>query len=127
MGRNVQIGDLADVIMETLEDYADLAAEDVKQAVREAGDTVRDEIRTHAPKDTGDYAKSWAVKKTKETSSSLMLTVHSKNRYQLAHLLEYGHAKRNGGRVEGKAHIAPAEEKGIRQLEEEIERSLRDG
>ena len=37
MGRNVQIGDLADVIMETLEDYADLAAEDVKQAVREAG------------------------------------------------------------------------------------------
>ena len=32
-----------------------------------------------------------------------------------------------GGRVEGKAHIAPAEEKGIRQLEEEIERSLRDG
>lgn len=36
MGRNVQIGDLADVIMETLEDYADLAAEDVKQAVREA-------------------------------------------------------------------------------------------
>ena len=26
-----------------------------------------------------------------------------------------------------KWHIAPAEEKGIRQLEEEIERSLRDG
>ena len=37
MGRNVQIGDLADAIMETLEDYADLAAEDVKRAVREAG------------------------------------------------------------------------------------------
>ena len=42
----------------------------------------------NAPKDTGDYAKSWTVKKTKETSSSLTLTVHSKNRYQLAHLLE---------------------------------------
>ena len=62
MGRNVSIGGLADAIMETLEDYADLAAEDVKQAVKEAGDTVRDEIRTHAPKDTGAYAKSWAVK-----------------------------------------------------------------
>ena len=127
MGQTVQIGELADAVMETLEDYADLAAEDVKQAVRDAGDTVREEIRTHAPKDTGDYAKSWAVKKRKETSNSLTLVVHSKNRYQLAHLLEYGHAKRDGGRVEGKAHIAPAEEKGIRQLEEEIERSLRHG
>ena len=127
MGRNVMAGELADAIRETLEEYADLAAEDVKQAVRDTGETVRKEIRANAPKDTGDYAKSWAVKKTKENSTSLTLTVHSKNRYQLAHLLEYGHAKRGGGRVEGKAHIAPAEEKGIRQLEEEIERSLRDG
>ena len=30
MGRTVQIGDLADAIMEGLEEYADLAAEDVK-------------------------------------------------------------------------------------------------
>ena len=127
MGQTVQIGELADAVMETLEEYADLAAEDVKQAVRDAGEMVRKEIRANAPKDTEDYAKSWAVKKTKETSASLTLTVHSKNRYQLAHLLEYGHAKRDGGRVEGKAHIAPAEEKGIRQLEEEIERSLRHG
>ena len=115
MGQTVRIGELADAVMETLEEYADLAAEDVKQAVRNAGETVRKEIRANAPKYTGDYAKS------------LTLTVHSKNRYQLAHLLEYGHAKRGGGRVEGKAHIAPAEEKGIRQLEEEIERSLRHG
>ena len=127
MGRTVQIRDLADAIMDTLEEYSELATKDLKQAVRDAGETVRKEIRANAPKDTGDYAKSWVVKKTKETSSSLTLTVHSKNRYQLAHLLEYGHAKRGGGRVEGKAHIAPAEEKGIRQLEEEIERSLRDG
>lgn len=124
MGRNVQIGDLADVIMETLEDYADLAAEDVKQAVREAGDTVRDEIRTHAPKDTGDYAKSWAVKKMKETSNSLTVVVHSRNRYQLAHLLEFGHAKRGGGRVSAKPHIAAAEAKGMEHLEDEIRKAL---
>ena len=127
MGRNVQIGDLADVIMETLEDYADLAAEDVKQAVREAGDTVRDEIRTHAPKDTGEYAKSWAVKTTKESSNALQVTVHSRNRYQIAHLLEHGHAKRGGGRVAARPHIAAAEKAGIEQLEREIERSLTNG
>ena len=124
MGRNVSIGGLADAIMETLEDYADLAAEDVKQAVKEAGDTVRDEIRTHAPKDTGNYAKSWAVKKMKETSNSLTVVVHSRNRYQLAHLLEFGHAKRGGGRVSARPHIAVAEEKGMEQLENEIRKAL---
>ena len=65
MGQTVRIGELADAVMETLEEYADLAAEDVKQAVRNAGETVRKEIRANAPKDTGDYAKSWAVKKNK--------------------------------------------------------------
>ena len=65
--------------------------------VRKAGNTVRKDIAASAPKDTGAYAKSWSVKKTKETSNSLELTVHSKNRYQLAHLLEHGHAKRGGG------------------------------
>lgn len=127
MGQNVQIGELADAIMETLEEYADLAADSVKQAVKDAGETVKKEIRANAPKDTGDYAKSWAVKKSKETSNSITMTVYSRNRYYLAHLLEFGHAKRNGGRVAGKNHIAPAEEKGIQQLEEEVERSLRDG
>ena len=56
--------------------------------------------------------------------NKLKLVVHSKDRYQLAHLLEKGHAKRGGGRVGGKSHIAPAEQHGIEQLEQDIERAL---
>lgn len=127
MARNVKIEEMASAIMESMEEYADLATEDLKKAVKSAGEAVRDEIREKAPKRTGAYRKSWAVKNTKETANALEVTVYSRNKYQLAHLLEHGHAKRNGGRVVGKSHIAPAEETGIRQLEAEIERSLRNG
>ena len=123
----VTIDQMASVIMEGLQDYADLATDDLKAAVKKAGTTVRKQIQATAPSDTGKYAKSWSVKKTKETSSSLEVTVYSKNRYQLAHLLEFGHAKRGGGRVAGRAHIAPAEQHGIEMLEQEIERCLKDG
>ena len=59
------------------------------------------------------------------SSHSLEMTVHSKNRYQLAHLLEKGHAKRGGGRVEAKVHIAPAESYAISQLEDKIVKGLK--
>ena len=125
MASTVNIKDMADVIMQGLNEYAELATEDMKEAVKHASATVRKDIRANAPADTGKYAKSWTAQKVRETSQTLTMVVHSRNRYQLAHLLEYGHAKRNGGRVEGKAHIAPAEQHGIRQLQEEIERALR--
>ncbi len=120
----VTINNMAAAIMEGLNEYADLATDDLKAAVKKAGTTARKEIQANAPSDTGSYAKSWSVKNTKETSNTLEVTVYSRNRYQLAHLLEHGHAKRGGGRVNGKSHIAPAEEVVISELEQEITRKL---
>ena len=116
---------MADEIMEGLTEYADLADTAMKKAVRKTAKSVKDEISANAPKRTGAYSKSWTAKKTKENSHSLEMTVHSKNRYQLAHLLEKGHAKRGGGRVSGKPHIAPAEEKGVQLFEKLIEEALK--
>ena len=126
-GTIVSIDALADAVMEGLNEYADLATDDMKVAVRKAGNTVRNQIKATAPKKTGKYASSWSVKTDRETSTSLSLIVHSRNRYQLAHLLEFGHAKRGGGRVPAQPHIAPAEEKGVGELEKSIERSLSHG
>ena len=124
MNERVSIGQMTSAIMEGLQEYADLATDDLKQSVKKAGKTVKDEIAQTAPKDTGKYAKSWTVKTQKETSNSLEVVVHSKNRYQIAHLLEHGHAKRGGGRVAARPHIAPAEEKAIETLEREVEKAL---
>lgn len=121
---NIKIDNLTDEIMNGLKAYANLATDDLKKSVRKAGNTVRKDIAASAPKDTGTYAKSWTVKKTKETSNSLEITVHSKNRYQLTHLLEHGHAKRGGGRVSARPHIAQAEQSAIETFEREIKKAL---
>ena len=124
-GSSVRIDQMANEIMKGLTEYADLATDEMKSAVRKAGKTVRDEIKANAPKNTGKYASSWTAKTTLESSHVLQITVHSPKKYQLAHLLEHGHAKRNGGRTQAQPHIASAEEAGVRQLEAEIERALR--
>jgi hypothetical protein len=127
MGRTVRIDDLANVVMDGLQEYADLATDSMKAAVKKAGNTVKTDITANAPERTGRYAKSWRAKTTKESATALEVTVYSPTRYMLAHLLEHGHAKRGGGRVAAIPHIAPAEQRGADELEREIERSLRHG
>ncbi len=116
---------MADAIMDDLSKYAELAAEDMKTAVKESAKLVKQRINSSAPVRTGQYAKSWRTKTTKESSNCLVITVHSPTRYMLAHLLENGHAKRGGGRVPGTPHIKPAEKAGIEKLEEDLERALK--
>ena len=127
MSQKVEIGGLADAVLKQLEEYHDLVAEDMKAAVKNASTTVRNDIKADAPVLTGKYKKSWTATKLSETQTSLDMIVRSPSRYQLAHLLEYGHAKRNGGRTRAITHIAPAEEHGAKQLEEEIIRSIQNG
>lgn len=120
----VSIDDLADAVMEQLDEYKDLAADELKKAVKNAGKTVKEDIKTNAPKRTGKYAKSWTTKTTSETADSIQVTVYSPSQYRIAHLLENGHAKRNGGRVRAIPHIKPAEEHGEEQLEADIKKAL---
>lgn len=121
---NVSIDEMSDAIMEELTKYAELASDDLKDAVKETAASVKKDIQANAPIRTGKYKKSWSVKNIHEDSESIDLVVHSRNRYQLAHLLEHGHAKRGGGRTAAKPHIADAEERGNEKLVEAIEQKL---
>ena len=125
MSQNVSIDDMDDVIMKELEKYANLATDDMKDAVKDTANSVKKDIESSAPVLTGRYKKSWRIKKIRENANSLDVLVHSSNRYQLTHLLEFGHAKRGGGRVAGKPHIAPAAEKGEQDLIKAIEEKLK--
>lgn len=124
MSQRIRPEELTDTIMGELTKYRDMAAEELKEAVKETGQSVRKDISAAAPVRTGKYRKSWAAKTVSETAESIEVTVHSRNRYQIAHLLEHGHAKRGGGRVAAIPHIKPAEEKGAEDLVRKIEARL---
>jgi len=62
-----------------------------------------------------DYAKQWRVKQVKVRYHPRVI-IYSKKHW-LPHLLESGHATRNGGRVSGRLHIAPVEEKIVEDFE----------
>ena len=121
----VSVSELADAVMEGLVEYAELATEDMKAAVKKAGNSAKKDIEANAPERTGAYKKSWAVKTVRENANAMEVVVYSRNRYQLAHLLEFGHALRQGGRTRAFPHIAPAEERAAEMLVREVEAALK--
>ena len=122
----MKVSELAKEIEKELTLQMETSTKVVKSAIKEVASEVKDEIQSGAPVGkTGKYAKSWRTKATEETPTSITYTVHAtKKGYPLAHLLEFGHAKRGGGRTAAQPHIKKAEENGAVKLEEMIRRGL---
>lgn len=114
------IDDLSKSILKELQRYSRIIEEDLEVTKKEVADDLLQEVKSKSPKSTGSYAKGWRIKKS---GSGYLL--YNKTDYQLTHLLEHGHAKRGGGRVQGKQHIAPAEEKAIKDLLSRIEKMIK--
>lgn len=67
-------------------------------------------LQAATPKDTGKTSKSWYYK-IERKNGSVSLTFHNSNQNKgvpIAIILQYGHATRNGGYVEGVDYINPA-------------------
>jgi hypothetical protein len=110
---------LAREIQRQLQYYARDVAEKVEIAMDEVTMACKQEIINDSPERRPSYKKGWKIKKGKKS-----LIIHNKTDYRLTHLLEHGHAKRNGDRLEGKPHIRPAEEKAVRDYLDKIERAI---
>ena len=107
---NIKIDDLASAITKELTEYSQEVTDGIKREIKAVAKECKTEIQQNSPVDTGSYRKGWQVKTAYESSSDIRVVIRNRTDYQLTHLLEYGHAKVNGGRVNGKPHIRPAEE-----------------
>lgn len=119
----------ADVISASLEQFSDEKTKEIKKILTDKSKELAENIKRDSPrraKNGGKYAKGWVAEKDYENNLNIQYTIHNKTDYQLTHLLENGHATRNGGRVEGIPHIAPNTEAIEKEIDDEIQKTAGD-
>lgn len=127
MSNSIKIENLQSEVMKYLTDYV----EDIEEGVEEVTDKICKEAVTElkqtSPKRQGTrknpYWKGW-TKKKESKGRRYTTKIYNKTNYQLTHLLENGHATRNGGRTKAQPHIKPVEEKYNKLYEEEIKKVI---
>lgn len=131
VAKTIKPDELAAAIAAELESYRQEVTDGLKKEVMQVGNRTAKRVKDTAPrskgKNGGEYAESWTCKKAYESANDIRVVIHSKDHYRRAHLLEYGHAKVNGGRVEGKPHIIPAEQEAEKELMKNVKVVVRGG
>lgn len=128
MARNdIRIDQLAAEITRALAGYTS----DVENAIAVAVDqTAREclaEVKARSPRGpTRQYYKGWKIVR-QDGRGYVNRIIWNPKFYGLVHLLEKGHAKRGGGRVEGRPHVGPAEQRFIQALQMRVESIIRNG
>ena len=115
MSKSIKPEELAGFIKEYLEEYREDIQEDVEEVTDKVTKEARDELKQTSPKGkiarNPKYYKGWSIKISKRGATKYHKVIWNKTNYQLTHLLEFGHATRNGGRTTAIPHIRPIEEK----------------
>lgn len=128
MGNKIDIGALVDTLAKELSSYTVDIAEEVKAAADETTNELLDNIRADAPKRKGKYRKAMAIKTTIENAfQKVNVWYVKKPYYRLQHLLEKGHAKRNGGRTQAFPHIEKNAEAAKQNFSVRVEGIIKNG
>lgn len=113
-----------------LGEYGDEAVDVLQEEAEKAAKNAVKKLKSTSPKKSGKYAKGWRSQ-VERTPSGAKVTVYNGKKPQIAHLLEHGHATRNGtGRTyqdtPAHVHIAPVndetQEEFIRAVESRLSR-----
>lgn len=125
MSKAIKPNLLSKEITKALENYADDISEEVEFEANKVGKEAVNELKQDSPKGTRkSYAKGWKIKKDKRGKNLYIVKIHNKTDYQLTHLLEFGHATRNGGRTKAQPHIRPVEQKYSEEFEKELKKRI---
>lgn len=129
MSKTIKASDLEKEVMKYLQEYKEDIEEEVIETVDEVTKKARDELKQTSPRGKGSrvnpYYKGWAIKLSKRKTGVYHKVIWNKTNYQLTHLLEFGHATRNGGRTRAISHIRPVEEKYNVEFVDKLNKNIR--
>lgn len=115
---------LAATVADLLNEYGDECTDILEDAVKKTAKQAANELKSAGSfGGSGKYRKGWKAK-TEKNRVGVEGVVYNSAAPGLTHLLEFGHAKQNGGRTTAYPHIAPTNEKAQAELVEELERKL---
>ena len=123
MNEVIKIEGTASTIAQALTEYDQEVADKTKKVVDKVSKETVERLQQISPKRTGVYAESWRRQKAYEDTRTKRNTVYNSKKYQLTHLLEYGHASKNG-EVKGLPHISIANKEATEKLEQGIRKAL---
>lgn len=121
--------DFAEAVMEALQEESERVEEASREEIEKTAKEALQTLLNHSniPERTGSYKKSFALKKAVDNKGELSYTLHNKSpEYRKAHLLEYGHATRDGDRTRKFPHWKDAQ-KIVDELPERLKRRIESG
>ena len=129
MSKAIKADDLSKEVMKYLNNYKEDIEEDVIETVDDITKKARDELKKTSPRRKGSrkdpYYKGWSIKLSKKRTGEYHKVIWNKTNYQLTHLLEFGHATKNGGRTKAIPHIRPVEEKYNVEFVDNLKKKIR--
>lgn len=116
--------DLEVKITKYLDTIEEETTRNVKEVIEENAQILKKQIAHDSPKRSGKYAKGWKCKKAYESATDVRYTINNPKHDPLIHLLEFGHASRNGGRVRPYPHVLDNYESIKKKMERELNNKL---
>ena len=116
MAKNCSPETFEEEVQKILTKYAEEINDRMDEVVNDLGKEAVKLLKATSPVDAGapkggDYAKGWKLEKSGKAHRQLTHSATVYNKHAgLVHLLEHGHALRQGGRSPAKVHVKPVED-----------------
>lgn len=120
-GNKIELdGNFVDAINRLTKEYGADVFKALDEVTEEVAEDATKKLKAESPKRKnkgGKYARGWKYTLERKRVRVNAIVHGKKGTYNLAHLLEFGHATVNGGRTKAIPHVEPVEQWAIKEFE----------